>query len=205
MNLLIAVPTFENIEPDVFKSIYQLRIPSPFSNCDFESVRGYDCARARNVIAQKAIEGNYHYILMIDSDVVVPKDTLERFCEVKPPEVLLGVYPRKGSVKKSEVFSFNADNYSAANQYGFDELWQMRDIHGAHRIVVKGGGMGCALIKTSIFENLDYPWFAYSQYPNRGILSEDLYFCENVRKHGGRIMVDTRVFCGHIKKTTLYE
>ena len=47
MRILIAVPTFENIKPECFKSIYGLTRPE---DCDlyFDYVRGYDCAKARN-------------------------------------------------------------------------------------------------------------------------------------------------------------
>jgi hypothetical protein len=44
MKILIAVPTYENIVPETFKSIYNLEIPD---GCDavFEFVRGYGAAR----------------------------------------------------------------------------------------------------------------------------------------------------------------
>ena len=44
--ILIAIPTFENIMPETFKSIYDL---DPCGNeLSFEFVKGYDCARARS-------------------------------------------------------------------------------------------------------------------------------------------------------------
>ena len=45
--ILIAVPTFENIKPECFKSIYGLTNPKDF-NLYFDYVKGYDCACARN-------------------------------------------------------------------------------------------------------------------------------------------------------------
>ena len=64
MNILIAVPTFENIYPDTFKSIYDL--DDQGNDLSFEYVRGYDCATARNRIAQIAMDGNYDYVLMAE-------------------------------------------------------------------------------------------------------------------------------------------
>lgn len=50
--ILIAIPTFENIMLETFKSIYDL------NDCGheltFEFIKGYDCARARNDIVNKA-------------------------------------------------------------------------------------------------------------------------------------------------------
>ena len=48
--ILIAVPTFENIKPECFKSIYNLINPKDYL-LYFDYVKGYDCARARNEIA----------------------------------------------------------------------------------------------------------------------------------------------------------
>ena len=203
--LLIAVPTFETIDPEVFKAIYNLYIPSIISKTDFEFVRGYDCARARNEICQKALDGNYDYVLTIDSDVVVPEHTLASFFDKNPGDVLLGVYPRKDGSHKTEIFSFSDANYTEANRYGMNDLKKMADIHESYRMKVKGGGFGCALIDVDLLKKLNKPWFLYVTYPNGAALSEDLYFCEKVGNSGGSIYVDTRVFCGHVAKHTVYD
>ena len=49
--ILIAVPTFENIKPQCFKSIYGLKRPIGY-DLYFDYVSGYDCAKARNQIAK---------------------------------------------------------------------------------------------------------------------------------------------------------
>ena len=79
MKILIAVPTFENIYPDTFKSIYDLNTEG--HEVLFEFVRGYDCATARNRIAQMAIDKNTDYVLMVDNDVVLPKIVLIDFTD----------------------------------------------------------------------------------------------------------------------------
>ena len=80
--ILIAVPTFENIKPQCFKSIYGLANPKDF-NLYFDYVKGYDCARARNEIAKLAIKHDFDYVLMIDSDVSVPKETLNKLLDCR--------------------------------------------------------------------------------------------------------------------------
>ena len=54
MKILVAVPTFENIYPDTFKAIYGLNRGD--HDVAFNFVRGYDCATARNRIAQEALD-----------------------------------------------------------------------------------------------------------------------------------------------------
>ena len=89
MKILIAVPTFETIYPDTYKSLWDL------NKCGhevlFDSVRGYDVATARNRIAQKALDLNVDYVLMVDNDVTVPKDALKWLLE-DPKEVCVGYY-----------------------------------------------------------------------------------------------------------------
>ena len=63
MKILIAVPTFETIEPEVFKAIYNLRPAGHELHFDF--VKGYDCACARNEIARMTQLGGYDYVLSL--------------------------------------------------------------------------------------------------------------------------------------------
>ena len=79
MKILIAVPTFESIFPDTFKGIYDLDTTG--HEVDFEFVRGYDCAKARNMIAGMAIDKGMDYVLMVDNDIVMPKDALQNLIE----------------------------------------------------------------------------------------------------------------------------
>ena len=76
MRILIAVPTFENIMPDTFKAIYDLDTTG--HEVQFEFVRGYDCATARNHIVQMALDKDVDYVLMsllpdIDDPVIRAK------------------------------------------------------------------------------------------------------------------------------------
>ena len=71
---------------------------------------------------------------------------------------------------------------------------------GIAKFEIHGGGMGCALIKVDVFRRLQYPWYDWVNYRGnkRGMLSEDLFFCEQC--HGKKIPVysDTRAGCGHM-------
>lgn len=197
MKILIAVPTFENIMPDTFKSIYDL--DKNGNNCIFEFVRGYDCATARNNIAQKAIDLKTDYVLMIDNDIIVPKDALVNLLN-DPKEVCLGYYPHRNTQNvydgKQCICKLGEINYTQMYQTSELELYKEK---GIYKIPIHGGGMGCALIKTSVFGAIKYPWFYWVNYEDRhGVLSEDLYFCNICNRAGITIYADTRVGCGHI-------
>ena len=206
MKILIAVPTYETIYPDTFKSIYQLETGGHEVTFDF--VRGYDCATARNNIAQKAIDRNADYVLMIDNDVVVPKDALINLASHREGTVL-GYYAHRGASNVYEgrtcICKLFTDkgaqyhNYPLESEYTAQELVEKREA-GQYLLQIHGGGMGCALIRVDLFKKIRYPWFDWVNYggDNRGILSEDLYWCENMKRLKMPVFTDTRVGCGHM-------
>lgn len=206
MKILVAVPTFENITPDTFKSIYGLERGG--HECIFEFVRGYDCATARNRIAQMSIDKGVDYVLMVDNDVVLPKDVLLNMLE-DAKEVCLGYYAHRnanniytGRVLACKLKDERGDlyfNYPLESEYTAEEMKQLIE-SGNYKVQIHGGGMGCALIKTDVFRRLKYPWYDWVNYADahRGMLSEDLYFCEHCKNNGIPIYTDTRAGCGHL-------
>lgn len=206
MKILIAVPTFENIYPDTYKSLWDL------DKCGhevlFEYVRGYDCATARNNIAQRALNLNVDYVLMVDNDVVLPENALKLLLE-KAHEVNLGYYAHrdrdnvyKGNTCICKLKDAEGNDYyhfPLESEYSAAEMQAMTKA-GVAKIEVHGGGMGCALISTEVFRKTSYPWYDWVNYgdANRGMLSEDLYFCSLCRASKIPIYADVRVGCGHL-------
>lgn len=208
MRVLIAIPSFD--ERAVFNSAYRAlwSLDAGENELLFECVSGYDCATARNKMAQKALDIGADYLLMVDSDTVLPEDALVNMLE-EPVDVCLGYYAHRdadnvyrGRTNICKLYQPNGKkyfNYPLESVYTATEMHELRD-SGQNRIQVHGGGMGCALIRTGVFNRIRYPWYDWVNYADdhRGVLSEDLYFCEGCRKHGIPIWMDTRVGCGHM-------
>lgn len=196
MKILIAVPTYENIMPDTFKSIYELDKAGHW--CVFDFVRGYDCAAARNNIAQEALDVNADYVLMVDNDITLPPDALVHLLD-EPKDICLGYYAHRNAANifdgKTSVCRLGEFNYT--QQIPGVEMQNMVE-QGIHKLQIHGGGMGCALIHADVFRRIEYPWFSWVNYTNRQVLSEDLFFCEQCAKAGIQIYTDTRVGCGHL-------
>lgn len=207
MKILIAVPTYENIYPDTFKSIYELEKGE--NEVSFDFFRGYDVANARNKIAQATIDGNFDYCLMVDNDEVLPKDALINLLQTEQSYKLdrcmaVGYCLSRpsGSVNKSgrtTAFKFGGKNYVVNDAYTANELQGLRK-KGIIRIQIRGSGLGCALIHRSVFERMSYPWFKWITYNNKAQLSEDLFFCEKFREICAPVFIDTRVACGHMMR-----
>ena len=198
MKILVAVPTAETIYPEVFKAIYGL----DKCNCwvVFDYIRGYDCAQARNRIAQEAINEGCDYVLMVDSDTVIMLDD--------PVDVCLGVYANRNGTntytgatcvcRRFDVSGEEYYNYPTESEYSAEEIHAMQ-AEGKKKIRIHGGGFGCALVKTEVFSKLKWPWFKWVDYEDgHGTLSEDLYFCEQCKNEGIPVYADVRVTCAHI-------
>lgn len=210
MKILIAVPTFETIYPDTYKSIWDL----DKCGCDilFDFIRGYDCATARNKIAQRALDCGADYVLMVDNDVVLPEDALKHLLD-DPKLVTLGYYAHRdadniysGRTCVCRLFDKEGKpyyNYPLESQYTANELKASMD-SGQYKIRIHGGGMGCAFINVDVFQIISYPWYDWVNYKGRGMLSEDLYFCEQCKKKGIYVYTDSRVRCGHMLRHVQY-
>lgn len=197
MKIFIAIPTFENISPDTFKSIYGLDHGGHWLVFDY--VRGYDCAMARNMIARQSLEENADYVLMVDSDIIVPGNAIVDMLSCDA-DVVIGICAHRNAANiyegKTSVCKNDGEN-DYTHQYTAQEIIELRD-QGEYKIQIHGGGMGCTLIKTDVFKRLEYPYFKWTDYGNGYVLSEDLYFCEQCKANGIPIYADTRVTPQHI-------
>lgn len=211
MKILIAVPTYESIYPDTFKSIYEL--DKGGNEVAFDFIRGYDVASARNAIAKKTLEGGFDYVLMVDNDEVIPKYALVNLLETEQSFVLghcmaVGYCLSRpaNALNKSgrtTAFKFGGRDYTVNDAYTADELNSLREKE-VYRVQIRGSGLGCALIHREIFEKLPFPYFKWVEYENGTRLSEDLYFCESFNGVTRPIFVDTRVACGHMMRHLVY-
>lgn len=208
MKIQIAIPSFDERSTftAVYKALWYLDKGEHEVHVDF--VSGYDCATARNKIVQNALDADMDYVLMVDSDTVLRSDALLNLLD-ESLSVCLGFYAHRNkdnqySGRTNICRLYKPDgtkyfHYPLESEYTAEEMRKMRE-NGEYKVQVHGGGMGCALISTSVFKKLSYPWYDWVNYADdhRGMLSEDLYFCEKCKEAKIPIYADTRVDCGHI-------
>lgn len=197
MRVLVAIPTFDgSVKARTFESVANL----DWGDCDlqYKSVTGYDCAAARNNIVDEMLNRGFDYCLMVDSDVVLPQEALTNLIEHDEP-LVLGWYAHQGSFAPphGDGKTCLCKPPSYQEQFTGEELKALRDA-GEYKVQIRGGGMGCALIRRDAVERTRFPWFKFLVYEDRfGVLSEDLYFCKQLRDAGMTLYGDTRVECGH--------
>ena len=200
---MVSVPTFDrSLKAKTAESIGNA-IEYAETHCDgivgivHRHVGGYSAARARNFMAQAAIDGGCTHILMVDSDMVLPEHAIADLIE-RDVDVCLGWYVRG----ESDDGRTNMVRHGATDNGNCHMASELAALSPA-LIQVRNGGMGCAMIRTDVFGKIRRPWFVYHDHPDGSGLSEDYDFCGKCRQVGIPVHVDTRVACGHIHDRVL--
>lgn len=151
---------------------------------------GYSVARARNFMAQWALDEGVDYLLMVDSDMVVPVDGISSLLS-HDVEVCLGWAVRGSSDDRLTSVVKKGSGYG--NCYYAQELSDMGGL-----LEVKACGMAFALVNTDVFRRFKRPWFKFEDHADGTALGEDFWFCMQCASNGVKVWVDPRVQCGHI-------
>ena len=192
--ILIAIPTNRNIESETFKSIYDLEIPEGYQ-VEFQYFWGYQVEQVRNLIAHWVVQHQYDYLLAIDSDISFPRDTLKKMLD-HDVDMVSGVYIQR-------IQGRHTIEIMRKNEYGGVTHVPYDDIRGQGLVPIDGCGFGCVLIKNHVFKAIPYPQFVYrSAIDHANTISEDVYFCQQVRSRGMSIWADTSILCNHIGSYT---
>ena len=187
MKTLIAIPTSRDIEIQCAASIIGMDRPDG-ARIGVFCPQSYSIDASRNLIVEHALEIGYDYILWIDSDMIIPKNTLVQLLS-HDKDIVSGVYAYKIIGGKNAV----AKRFKKGAKDTYEDI-PLAEIRESEQLMeIDGVGFGCVLTKVDIFRNIKKPWFKYS--PNMG---EDIYFCRKAQKAGYKVYLDTSILCGHV-------
>lgn len=169
---------------------------------------GCNISKARNQLVRSFLnESDDEWLLMLDTDLMLPIDTLTRLLDAADPTarpIVSGLY-----------YAFEKWDTLPPGMTGLRPL--IFDLHPEHvfhsrrafphdRVVeCHGVPTGCLLVHRAVYEQLDgspFPWF-YEQVVEGQWVSEDLTFCLLAMRAGFPIHVHTGVVAEHIKPTRL--
>ena len=186
--ILIAIPTARYIEPETFKSVYDLEIPDGYETV-FQYFYGYQVDQIRNLIADWTING-YDYLFSIDSDISFEPTTLKKMIE-HDVDIISGLYiQRIPGTHQIEIYKHN-------DRGGYTNI-RYEEIKDKGLVKIAGCGMGCTLIKAEVMKAIEYPHFVYhSAIDHAHTISEDIDFCRKVNEKGFSIYTDTSIKCVH--------
>jgi hypothetical protein len=176
-----------------------LRIPMPHVVLPQQ---GMPFDHARNAAVQQALEMGATYLFFLDDDVVVPPDAIERLL-ARNLDVVSGLYYRRSSPVGLPVMMLENEVQTEQGTKTVAQFlvnFKVGDLVEAHLV-----GAGCLLIHRRVLElmsrELDkrpFRWQMEGHIPEGHRVSEDFFFCRELRKRGIQIFVDTGIQCGHV-------
>lgn len=176
--------------------------------------------RARNILAHYFLKTKSTHLMFIDADIGFDGEDVLRLADADK-DIIGGAYPKKlidwKKVEAAVKAGIPAEQLNAYVSEGYvvNALTSERPADLTVPYEVSHIGTGFMLIKRRVFEELepyvpkfkinqwDEEWhsefFATSINEERGVLlSEDYYFCDLWRRHGGQVFLDLRVLLAHI-------
>ena len=134
----------------------------------------------RERLVKMAMEVDSDYILWLDSDMTFPSTTLLRLLSHEKDIVGCNYLKRSKPVKPV-----------AYRNVGDWDSWVPMDIKD-ELVKVEGVGMGCILMKTDLFKQLEKPYFEFRYKEDTDDwFGEDFILFEKLRNLGGEIFIDT--------------
>lgn len=126
------------------------------------------------------------HILFMDSDVLPRPRTMSALL-AHDKDIVSGAVPihQKGS------FGWNV-----SKEEGFVPLKELPN----NLFKVQSCGFGVVLVKMTVFDKLEWPYWRSLYKPGLRTLGEDIYFCQKAIEAGFDIWCDPKVKCSHITK-----
>lgn len=183
--VFIAMPSEGDVSMDLMNAYIRLIKPKHY----FHSTNMIPLDKARNALVADFLvkTPDATHILFWDDDIVPEPDALIRLWALNEP-IVSGLYFQKGppfhplmSLKIREIGG--GEGYTHLIHWDEDKKYN-----------VDGIGMGFALIRRDVFQDIDWPPFSWYETE----FSEDYAFCTKARDAGYKIKVDTSVLLIHL-------
>jgi hypothetical protein len=185
--ILVSIPTERNVNALAFWPFMEIAR----QGWDFLEMPYTMTPVARNKMAMDALTGNYDALVMLDSDMIHPKDVVQRLARWaisdKSRQVIGGLGFRRGAPFDPCAFILNDEDKMCA-------------LHEWPQGLVKVDVVGFAavLICREVFAQIERPWFEYKWLDGDTMMSEDVVFCRKCREKGIPVYVDTTIISGHL-------
>jgi hypothetical protein len=133
----------------------------------------------RSNLAKAALDINADYMLWLDSDMVFPSTAASRLLSHDKP-IVAANYMKRGNPLTTVAYKKNGDWDSWLPLESSEKL-----------VKVEGIGMGCVLMKSTIFEDMEKPWFEFTyNETSQDFMGEDFFMFTKARNMGYDVLVD---------------
>ena len=197
MKVLLAVPTAGHIQTETFGSLYSL---GQLTGIPLYITQQCSVEINRESIIDKAIEGEYDYVIMVDSDMVfMPKDIDNLLVKIDSDKKI-GMVAAIATLKTGEL-DYNV-NWLDKKNGGW--LAQDKKIKKVHRYLKDGAcvqadmvGTGVSVFRVSALKELNKPYCIHT-YEDGEWGGEDTSLCMNLQDAGYKTFMHFGTPVGHI-------
>lgn len=185
MRTLIAIPCMDEMDSGFVQCLVNLR---KVGEVDINILSGSLVYEARERLAGLAVDGEYDYVLWLDSDMMFP-DTLLLDLLAQDKDIITGVCAARRPPYNPCIFRSVGEKLEFVTDFK-DRLLE-----------VDGCGFGVVLMKTEVLKkSFDEFRTCFQPIPGFG---EDLSFCVRAKKLGYKLFADPNIEIGHIGKTVI--
>ncbi len=157
----------------------------------YPATRSADTGQDKIVHFALYAEPRATHILFIDYDVIPRPNTLKRLLS-HDKDIISGIYPLYKDGKIAWCLSR-------------EEPFRAMPINDLPNNIFKATTIsnGMMLVKTEVFDKLEWPYWKTKRQPGFEMLGADIYFCMKAREAGFDLWVDPKVKCEHTKSVGL--
>ena len=192
MKTLIAVPTMDMCHARFAQSLAML---DKVGECQVSFIMNSLIYDARNKFCQQAIEGEFDYILWLDSDMVFPSYVLQQFIQ-DDKDIVAGLYFRRNYPFTPVAFSELRRENGVLHLKDLEE-WPDKMFE------VDGVGFGCVLMKAEVLKQVMNTHGGRCFLPDQK-LGEDCAFCKRADDCGFEIWCQPTARVGHVGAVTIW-
>lgn len=194
IKLSILVPTREMVHSQFSYCLAQLLRTT--SEVNLDTYLFFDSStillNQRENLIEKAKEINSDYVLWLDSDMMFPSTTAIRLLQHNK-DIVACNYMKRTKPLKTVAYKDITDWDSWLKLEPYDDL-----------VKVEGVGMGCMLMKMSVFDSISKPYFEFTySHETKSWHGEDFFLQKKLRESGHEIYIDT-LLSMEIKHIGLY-
>ena len=183
--VMVAIPTTDFVHINFAVALASMVI-STKAALSVHIARGSSICQNRNTLVQVAKNEGAEFIMFIDNDMSFPPFTVDRMIHVIEEK-------RLDVLGCNYLFKAPPHQWMAIPKEGQETLEAIDEVH---RLPT-----GMMMIRMSVFDKLDTPYFNYDAYTDDKtgactVASEDYYFCDRARDKGIKIFMDTDLSFG---------
>lgn len=148
-----------------------------------------------NEVTDRALKEKCDYIFFVDPDMSFPKNAIKELL-MHDVDIVSGLYHLRYPPFVPVAGWINGRGQVNGRKRKWDKDYYQ--LPKGKLVIVHWVGAGCLLVKTNVFKKLGKPYWEDKVNKNGNrVIGHDIWFCNQARKAGYKIYVDTSIDCLH--------